>query len=327
MRKSRLGKSGIGLGDEEASLAAHHDSDVFLQTSAWFSGRMDFIALLLAVSMTAWFWVPLVKLFTLASEDEHFSHLLLVPILAFYLLFVNKVAILASRRQSPFVGLLVMASGAVCYWLAAGQHWTQDRLAVAMLAFIVTCWGLFLFCFGWESFRKTLFPLMLLLFMIPLPIDLLDQVILLLQRSSADTVDVLFSTLGIHAVREGFTFELSNFIIFIEGECSGIRSFFALIITSLVAGYWCLESWWARATLVAVVLPLAIIKNAFRIIGLTLLANNLDPAFLIDSALHRNSGIPLFIISLAILFSLTCLLRQLERLFKRNLEAGNHAQA
>jgi exosortase/archaeosortase family protein len=300
MRKSRLGKSGIGLGDEEASLATHHDIGLFPLTSAWCSGRMDFIALLLAVSVTAWFWVPLVKLFTLASEDEHFSHLLLVPILAFYLLFVNRVAILASRRESPFIGLLVMAGGAVCYWLAAGQHWTQDRLAVEMLAFIVTCWGLFLFCFGGESFRK---------------------------RSSADTVDVLFSTLGIHTVREGFTFELSNFIIFIEGECSGIRSFFALIITSLVAGYWCLESWWARATLVAVVLPLAIIKNAFRIIGLTLLANNLDPAFLIDSALHRNSGIPLFIMSLAILFSLTCLLRQLERRFKHNLEAGNHTQA
>lgn len=321
MRKSRLGKSGIGLGDEEASSAAYHDTDLFPHTSAWCSSRMDFIAILLAASMVVWFWVPLAKLFTLASEDEHFSHILLVPILAFYLLFMNRAAILTSRRESPVVGLLVMASGAVCYWFAAGQHWTQDRLAVEMLAFIVTCWGLFLFNFGGRSFRNTLFPLMILLFMIPLPTIFLDAVIGFLQRSSADTVDMLFSTLGIHTVREEFTFELSNFIIFIEGECSGIRSFFALIITSLVAGYWCLESWWARAALVAVVLPLAIIKNAFRIIGLTLLANNLDPAFLIDSALHRNSGIPLFIMSLAIIFSLTCLLRQLERRFKCALEA------
>lgn len=45
----------------------------------------------------------------------------------------------------------------------------------------------------------------------------------------------------------------------------------------------------------AVVVPLAILKNAFRIVGLTLLANYVDPAFLMDSALHRYGGIHSFL--------------------------------
>jgi exosortase/archaeosortase family protein len=64
---------------------------------------------------------------------------------------------------------------------------------------------------------------------------------------------------------------------------------------------------------VAIVIPLAIIKNAFRIVGLTLLANYVDPTFLTNSLLHRSGGIPLFILALVVLFSLVWLLRMFEK--------------
>jgi exosortase/archaeosortase family protein len=64
---------------------------------------------------------------------------------------------------------------------------------------------------------------------------------------------------------------------------------------------------------VAVVVPLAIVKNAFRIVGLALLANYVDPTFITNSALHRSGGIPLFLVSLILLLSLTWLLRKLEK--------------
>ena len=151
-----------------------------------------------------------------------------------------------------------------------------------------------------------------MVFMVPFPSFIRDAIIGFLQRSSADGVELLFSTLGIPVVREGFIFTLSNFTIFVAEECSGIRSFLALIITSLVAGYWFLTSWWARVWLVTVVAPLAIIKNAFRIVGLTLLANYVDPTYLTDSALHRTGGIPLFLLSLVVLVGVVWLLRRWE---------------
>jgi exosortase/archaeosortase family protein len=64
---------------------------------------------------------------------------------------------------------------------------------------------------------------------------------------------------------------------------------------------------------VAVVVPLAIVKNAFRIVGLSLLANYVDPTFITDSALHRSGGIPLFLASLVVLLSLAWLLRRFEK--------------
>ena len=58
-----------------------------------------------------------------------------------------------------------------------------------------------------------------------------------------------------------------------------------------------------------------IVKNAFRIVGLSLLANYVDPTFITDSVWHRSGGIPLFLLSLVVLFSLVWLLRRSERKF------------
>jgi len=326
-RESRSGKGEVGLEHHAAWPAALLDHRLLSYALPCRHVHRNILSLLVFLGVCASFWPPLLELVAIALGNEHFSHVVAIPVLTFYLLFLNRRAILTSQAWSPTLGILVMASGAACYWHADGQDWTHDRLAAAILAFVVMCWGQFLFSFGVECFRKDLFPLMMLLFMVPLPPVLLDTIIVFLQRSSADTVDVLFSILGIRALRDGFTFELTNFIIFIEEECSGIRSFFALIITSLLAGNWLLRSWWARAALVAVVVPLAIIKNAFRIVGLSLLANAIDPAFLMDSALHRYGGIPLFALSCTMLVCIAWLLYKLERRFKSASYDASRARA
>jgi exosortase len=149
--------------------------------------------------------------------------------------------------------------------------------------------------------------------MVPLPSFLLDAIVGFLQRSSAEATDLLFSVLGVPVFREGFVFSLSNFTIHVAEECSGIRSALSLFITSLVAGHFFLRSAGTKMGLVAIVVPLAIVKNAFRIVGLALLANYVDPTFITNSSLHRSGGIPLFLVSVVVLLSLTWLLRRLEK--------------
>lgn len=190
---------------------------------------------------------------------------------------------------------------------------TLDNFSLAILSFVMMCWGAFLFCYGMQAFRTASFGLGLMTFMIPFPSFFLDAIVGFLQRGSADTVELLFSALGIPVLREGFIFDLSNFTILVAEECSGIRSALALFITSLVAGHLFLRSTWGKIGLMFVVIPLAIVKNAIRIVGLALLANYVDPSFITDSILHRKGGIPLFLLSLVFLFSVVWLFRQLEK--------------
>jgi exosortase/archaeosortase family protein len=59
--------------------------------------------------------------------------------------------------------------------------------------------------------------------------------------------------------------------------------------------------------------PLAIINNGIRIIGLSLLANHVDKSFLLDGRLHDLVGHAVFIFSITILIVLITTVRRLER--------------
>jgi len=271
------------------------------------------LSLILLLAAVAWFWQPLVSLFSLTQQQEHYSHIVLIPCLSLYVLYLDRKAIFASREWSPWLGSILIGMGAWCYWSADAAIFAPDQLSMAIVALVVVCWGIVVSCFGVTLCRKVSFGLLFLLFMVPLPSFLLDAIIGFLQRTSTEATEVLFSLLGVPVLREGFVFRLSNFTIHVAEECSGIRSALSLFITSLVAGYFFLRSGWTKMGLVAVVVPLAIVKNAFRIVGLSLLANYVDPTFITDSALHRSGGIPLFLVSLVVLLSLVWLLRRFEK--------------
>ena len=276
------------------------------------------LALLLLLAAVAGFWQTLLSLFSLTQQQEQYSHIVLIPFLSLYVLFLDRKAIFASREWSPWLGFLLIGLGALSYWSADAAIVAPDQLSMTIVALVLMCWGIFVSCFGITLCRKVSFGLLCLLFMVPLPSFLLDAIVGFLQRSSTEATDLLFSVLGIPVFRQGFLFSLSNFTIHVAEECSGIRSALSLFITSLVAGHFFLRSVGTKMGLVAVVVPLAIVKNAFRIVGLALLANYVDPTFITNSSLHRSGGIPLFLVSLILLLSFTWLLRRLEKRWVRS---------
>jgi exosortase/archaeosortase family protein len=69
-------------------------------------------------------------------------------------------------------------------------------------------------------------------------------------------------------------------------------------MTSLITSYLFLESGWRRLVLVAFVIPLAVLRNAFRILVIGLLCVHVGPQ-MIDSVIHREGGPFFFVLSLA----------------------------
>lgn len=284
----------------------------FLQNARY----RDCLFLVLVAAMVGWFWRPLISLFSLSFQSgrpELYSHIVLIPCLSLYFLYMERTAIFAAVEWGPSLGALSIAAGAVLNWsVGASTLDKPDNLSLAIFAMLMMYWGVFLLCYGMRAFQKASFALLLLLFMVPIPSFLLDAVIGFLLRGSAETTDFLFGFLGVPVLRQDFVFVLPNLAIHIAEECSGIRSTLALFITSLVAGHLFLRSPWTKIGLVMAIVPLAIFKNAVRIVGLSLLANYVDVRYITDSALHRNGGIPLFLVSLVILFGIVRLLRRCE---------------
>jgi exosortase len=148
--------------------------------------------------------------------------------------------------------------------------------------------------------------------MMPLPTPAFEFASLALQRASADVAEVMLRATGMPVLRDGMMMHLPNLRIIVAEECSGIRSTFVLFMTSLIASNLFLRTGWKRALLVLAILPIAILRNAFRITTIAWLTVNVNPN-IIHSPLHHRGGPVFFVLSLAPLFLLLWLLRKSEK--------------
>jgi exosortase len=239
----------------------------------------------------------------LAAQDDRYSHVLLIPVMTGSLLYLKRRSIFASPRYCPSKSAPLLVLGIALYYLAQTQFSTlnsNDRLSVVVLAMVLICTAGFLLCYGEQSFRAALFPLLFLFLMIPIPTVALDNTVLFLQKGSAIATYALFKLLHVPVLWQNFKFALPGVQIEIAKECSGIRSSQSLFITSILAGHVFLQSNWRRVAFSLLTIPVVIFKNAVRIVTLSCLGVYVDPSFL-HGKLHHYGGLPFSLVSLAIL--------------------------
>jgi exosortase len=97
--------------------------------------------------------------------------------------------------------------------------------------------------------------------------------------------------------RDGYVFELAGARIQVAQECSGIRSSVALVLSGLLASNLLLHSHWHRAVLLALIIPIAIIRNGARIWLIAWLCVEHGP-HMIHSVYHKQGGPVFFALSL-----------------------------
>ena len=172
--------------------------------------------------------------------------------------------------------------------------------------------GAFILLYGMQAYKAALFPLLFLIFIVPIPTALMDHIIYFLQVGSTEFTNLLFMASGAPFVREGFVFHLPNVSVEVAKQCSGIRSAMAIFIVAILAGYLFLKSYWKIIFLVVCAVLIAMFKNGIRIITLSLLGNYVDPQIL-TSSMHREGGTPFFIVALLLLAPILFFLRRSER--------------
>jgi exosortase/archaeosortase family protein len=94
-------------------------------------------------------------------------------------------------------------------------------------------------------------------------------------------------------------------------ECSSIRSSLMLVVTTMVLAQLLLRSAWRKTLVVAVAVPLSVVKNGLRIFTIAMLGTRVDPGFLTGN-LHHHGGVVFFLIALAGIFLLIWALRRAE---------------
>jgi exosortase C (VPDSG-CTERM-specific) len=261
---------------------------------------------------------PLYQLVNYAIHDAFFSYIPLIPVITIYLIWIKKaeLPVHAGKCWSGTLG----AGGAAVALLAGGAialhaGWKpplEDYLMVMVTSFLLFVVAGSFWFLGDEVMRHIAFPMLFLVFMIPLPAGFLDRTMYFFQQTSAATAAGFLRATGMPVLRTDTQLDLPGFSVMVAPECSGIHSTMVLLITAALAGYMFLRTGWRRAVLAVCILPLAILRNGFRVFVIGTLCVRVNHN-MIDSWIHHKGGPVFFALSLIPFFYLLKWLRNSEK--------------
>jgi exosortase len=252
------------------------------------------------------------SLASLSFHDERSSHILLIPVISAFLIFLQRKRVFRATRYCPSIGVpLHLVAAGLWYSLKTPLSRLNNTNHLSVVAsLIVLVWiAAFILCYGTSSFKAAAFPLLFLSLMIPIPVVLADETVSLLQRGSAETCYALFRLVGVPFIRHGFQFSLPGVDIEVAEQCSGIHSGLSLFIAGLLLQYLLLQGIWKKAFFTLCIFPIAIFKNGVRIVTIAWLGIHVNPDFF-HGQLHRQGGLPFSILAIALLGLLLWLLRR-----------------
>lgn len=234
------------------------------------------------------------------SEDQAHGPLILAVVL--YLIWQKRDCLMGEiqGRVNSIAGWLLLLFGLLLYVLGR----SQGVLILDIGSQIPVLVGMLLITRGIPAIRVLWFPLLFLVFMIPLPGMLVDVVTGPLKQQISELAETVLYWGGYPIARSGVTLTIGQYQLLVADACSGLHSMFSLSALGLLYLYLMqYRSWTRNAVLIASLLPIAFFANTVRVIILVLVTYYLgDEAG--QGFIHGFAGILLFMVSLLFLFML-----------------------
>lgn len=259
----------------------------------WTLAGIAFLALLL---YSCWYlWQHL-------WDQEAYAHGPIVAVIAIWL---------GWRVQRPSFGAVLPPMAAVAGWplmvAGAGLYFVGHAVAMPLLhvtALIPIAAGLLLVLGGAPALRAYWFPVLFLLFLIPLPGFVIDHMTGALKWRISWLTEMMLFELGYPVARDGVVLTIGRYQLLVADACSGLNSLFSLSAMGLLYLY--LMSYRSRARnllLLASIVPIAVLANLIRVVFLVLLTYYAGDETA-QGFLHGFAGMFLFVLALSMLFGL-----------------------
>ncbi|MCJ7782902.1 MAG: exosortase/archaeosortase family protein [Desulfobacterales bacterium] len=232
-----------------------------------------------------------------------FSHGFLIPLVSFYFVYERRKELSVLSPSTAWGGLGLIVLGILL--LLSGNLATE--FFTMRFSMLVVLGGILLFLLGKEFYKALLFPLVFLIFMIPIPSVLMDRITFPMQLFASKVAAKSLYLIGIPALREGNIILLANTSLEVAEACSGIRSLISLLALSVVFAYLSQKTTLKRVLLVLSTFPIAIIANAARVTGTGILAHHYGDK-VAQGFFHGFSGWILFVVAFVCLFVVGSLL-------------------
>lgn len=240
--------------------------------------------------------------------DPDYGHGFFIPLFSGYVLWRERNRWIKSLVEPSNFGLLVMV-GAVALLLLGSLG---AELFLSRTSLLVLLAGMILFLAGWGVLRAVSFPLGYLIFMIPFPEIIYNQITFPLQLLASRLATFCLELVQVPVLRDGNVLIFSNYSLAVVEACSGIRSLMTLISLAVAYGYFLERRRWVRYLLASLMVPVAIVSNAIRIMGAGVMAHRFGPAAA-EGFLHAFSGWVIFVVALTLMFGCHWILRHIAK--------------
>jgi exosortase D (VPLPA-CTERM-specific) len=229
------------------------------------------------------------------SLDE-FSHGYLIPFIAIFLVWQRRDALRHIAFNGSWLGPAVVLFG---IGLDVAGRLTA-LFVIQHLAMLTVLAGLVLALAGWRAFRILAAPLGVLVFMIPLPIFLLNNLSSELQLISSSFGVWLMRLAGITVFLEGNVIDLGSFKLEVAEACSGLRYLLPLMTLAFLMACFYRAPMWKRIVLFLVSIPITLLMNSLRIAAIGVMVDRWGPA-MAEGLLHQVQGWMVFMLSIGVL--------------------------
>jgi exosortase A len=254
--------------------------------------------LLLTGSFALLYWQVMGKLVHDWATDENYSHGFLIVPLAAYLAWERRDRLAALVPNPSTWGLAIVAAS----WMVLLAGLLGAELFLTRISMIGMLIGGILFILGPKHLKVLVFPVSLLLLMIPIPAIVFNQILFPLQLLASRTGEASLAAAGIPVLREGNVIILANTQLEVAEACSGIRSLVSLLTLAIVYGYVVDQRVGIRVALALSSIPVAILANGVRVAGTGFAAHYFGPAAA-QGFFHAFSGWLVFIVAFLLLFA------------------------
>jgi len=261
----------------------------------------------LLVGMAALFIPSFYRLFTGVWATEDQAHGPIILGLSCWLLYRQwpNMAARSAGQPGAAIGWVSLVLGLLAYIIGR----SQQIYILEIGSFICTLVSLLLLLRGWSALRAQWFPFFFMLFMIPLPAELVIMLTMPMKMAVSWATELILYAVGYPIARAGVILQIGQYQLLVANACAGLQT----LLTLEALGLFYLNlvrhtSPFRNITLAIFIIPISFSANVIRVIVLTLITYYFGDAAG-QGFLHGFAGMVLFISALALILALDTLLQ------------------
>jgi exosortase len=273
-----------------------------LSRYGWTSGHIAAVLSLCVLAVWAG-WTQWADIFTMAWRDEESSHILLVPPILLWLVWIRRIRFRRCRPEFSWAGPLLIIAGWALSWFSfrnafqAGWHGGAVLMVLGAITSVV----------GVRVLVQFAPAVMLMAMLIPVPGKLRLLIAAPLQTATAEVTKVVLEALGYWVERSGNLLLINDRPVAVHEACNGMRMVFALVLVSYAFAFTVPLRNSVRLVILVLSPVAAILCNVFRLTPTVIFYGYADESM--ADMFHSLAGWAMLPIAFLLLLGITRALR------------------